>query len=281
MNSNKNSNTNEPLSEYLEAFTNYYEIKRYYEENINKIKKNIKKLKLDERKTKFLKEKAKIKCFKCNESGGMIFEEQGRMLSVTCGAENPCDLNIQIERNNAINFQIKYEELLILSNKIKSDIINTKLMLLFELEQEDVSIQAFESKKYDLMQILKDINELEKYFKNITKISKNNQEQMVKITKDEYRGNLMLDINKKVKKMNDMMENYDSLNELQKKQKIEEVVQEYVKEIMPRYEDYVSNIYDIFEIIENDDNEKVLIKEKTSIGKMLKNDNYKVISNVK
>ena len=154
-------------------------------------------------------------------------------------------------------------------------------MLLFDLEQEDVSIQAFESKKYDLMQILKDINELEKYFTNISKISKSSQEQMVKISKDEYRSNLLLEINKKNKKMNDMMEKYESLNELEKKQKIEEVVQEYINEILPRYNDYVSNIYDIFEVIENDDNEKVLIKEKVSIDKMLKNDNFKVISNIK
>ena len=56
-----------------------------------------------------------------------------------------------------------YKEAKQLSNKIKSQIINTKLMLLFDLEQEDVSIQAFESKKYDLMQILKDINELENH----------------------------------------------------------------------------------------------------------------------
>ena len=281
--SNKNNSliADDSLTEYLEAYSNYYEIKNYYDSQISKIKKNIKTTNLDERKTKFLRNKAKIKCFKCNETGGMIFEETGRMLSVTCGTENPCELNIQIEKNKAINFQDKYSELLELSNKIKSQIINTKLMLLFDLEQEDVSIQAFESKKYDLMQILKDINELEKYFKNISKISKSSQEQMVKITKDEYRKNLLLEINKKNKKMNDMMEKYESLNELEKKQKIEEVVQEYINEILPRYNDYVSNIYDIFEVIENDDNEKVLIKEKVSIDKMLKNDNFKVISNIK
>ena len=76
----------------------YYELKQKYEENMNKRKNHIKK-----KKDLTLKEKrAKIKkligtCVNCNKEGGTIFEEKNGMLKAFCGANPPCDLNINIK----------------------------------------------------------------------------------------------------------------------------------------------------------------------------------------
>ena len=102
------------ISEYYEGLTKYYVYKSKYDEKIKNIKKNINKMKLEkeDRRTLFLKKKSEIKCLNCNKVGGMIFEDKNRTLKLTCGAAQPCNLNIEIQKNRSVYLPDKLEELI-------------------------------------------------------------------------------------------------------------------------------------------------------------------------
>jgi hypothetical protein len=139
-----------------DAISTYYKLKGQYNSNINKQVKEIydKKLSIDEKKTKFAE--IKRKCIVCGKLGGTIFEEDNTMLLAKCGnQDNPCKLDIKLER-------AKYDNILKVINtqngdinRYKNDIITTKLNFLFGFKSQETTLSEFEKLKGDLVKIIK------------------------------------------------------------------------------------------------------------------------------
>lgn len=272
------------ISEYYEGLTKYYVYKSKYDEKIKNIKKNINKMKLEkeDRRTLFLKKKSEIKCLNCNKVGGMIFEDKNRTLKLTCGAAQPCNLNIEIQKNRSVYLPDKLEELIKLSNKYKNQIVKIKLNLLFELEDEDVSIKNFNDIKTELTTLMDDIKNIKTYISDINKVPVNELDQTTKIAKEKYKKNALTELSKHVTQYKTIMSGYENKTMEDKKDMLEEAITLYSKKIQPVFEELNKSVYDIYKIEINESGHKVpefvLYKKSNSIEKLTNNNEFKVIS---
>ena len=156
MNKRKTESKNEI---YYKAVEDFYKQKNKYDNKLKAKKKSIKKLPTVEKKAAIETWKKQRKCIKCKKNGGTIFEEKMRTLKAVCGHETPCNLHIEIEKpiHQFIPEQRKIIDEYI--EGIKTDISIIKLDLLFDLIDDTVSINEFETLKKEL--------ETEMEFKNI------------------------------------------------------------------------------------------------------------------
>lgn len=271
------------ISEYYEVLTKYYVYKNKYGEKIKNIKKNINKMNLDkeDRRTIFLKKKSEIKCLNCNKVGGMIFEDKNRILKLSCGAAQSCNLNIEIQKNRSIYLPDKLNELIKTSNKYKNQIVKIKLNLLFELEDEDVSIKNFNDIKLELTTLMDDIKNIKTYISDINKIPINELDQTTKISKEKYKKNALTELSKYVNQYKSMMNGYMDKPLEDKRNMLDEAVTLYSKKIQPVFDDLNKSIYDIYKMEIDEQQHKAsefrLYKKKNSIEKLTNNNEFKVI----
>lgn len=154
---------------YLNELKKYYNLKSKYE----KIKENYKKKLLKsndsmESKKKILS-KQKFKCINCGNSGGTIFLENVEGFKATCGnIENPCNLNINIEKINTINVIDEIHTMQNLLEESKKKITLTKLDFLFKYIEEDNAVEKFEELKNELNINQEKYNKLLEYYYDIT-----------------------------------------------------------------------------------------------------------------
>jgi len=272
------------ISEYYEALTKYYVYKKKYDEKILNIKKTIGKLKLnkEDKINLYLKKKSAMTCLKCKKVGGMIFEDNNRVLKATCGSAQPCDLNIEIHKNRSVYLPDKLDELINLANKHKKNIVKIKLNMLFELEDEDVSIKNFNDIKVELTTLMEDIKNIKLYMSDINKIPINELEQNTKITKEQYKKNTLTELTKYANQYNSMMNKYDEKSMEDKMVILEEAMTLYSSKIHPIFEELHKSVYDIYQMEVDDDGQRVekyrLFKKMNSIDKLTKNDEYRVVS---
>lgn len=272
------------ISEYYSVLTKYCVYKNKYEEKIKNIKKNINKMNLEkeDRRAIFLKKKSEIKCLNCNKVGGMIFEDKNRILKLTCGAAQPCNLNIEMQKNRSVYLPDKLDELHKLANVHKNKIVKIKLDMLFELEDEDVSIKNFNDIKTELTTLMEDIKNIKTYISDINKIPINELEQNTKITKPNYKKNALTELSKHVTQYKTIMSGYENKTMEDKKVMLEEAITLYSKKIQPVFDELNKSIYDIYKVEINESQHKVpeyvLFKKLNSIQKLTKNDEFKVIS---
>jgi len=153
-----------------EAMNNYYKLKHAYEEKFSRQKHRILKNPTLSKKDKRLKLKQiKKSCIHCKKKGGTIFGEEGRIITATCGASVPCKLNINIQRGDYENTRTRklllYKEI----QSIHSDIIKTKLNLLFNYMSEADSVAEFETHREDFDIISKNYMDESKKYLEITR----------------------------------------------------------------------------------------------------------------
>ena len=90
----------QPTVTFDEALNRYYKLKGEYDKIRRKAVRNIadnQLLSSTEKHEKYIAEKKK--CIVCGKSGGTIFRQEGTILTAKCGnEENPCRLNIQLQR---------------------------------------------------------------------------------------------------------------------------------------------------------------------------------------
>ena len=146
----------------------YYKLKDKYEKSINKEKSNIlknKNLSLKEKKDKinFINKK----CIKCKKIGGTIFENKNNTLTALCGCDEPCKLNIVIEKTK--HFNIRDEDIKIYNkiSNLKAKIIKIKLDLIFKYETEEICLQQFQEVKKELFDTTKYLLNIRKTYINI------------------------------------------------------------------------------------------------------------------
>jgi len=148
---------------YLEAFKTYYTLKSDYEKKLIKMKRRIyNDPSLSDREKREELAKLEPKCINCKNVGGTIFTQEGKNLKATCGnTRSPCQLNIDITRGESIDaftIQTTVEETV---NENKSEIIRSKLNLLFGYTTEDETAEQFEELLNDYKdneQLLQTIN---------------------------------------------------------------------------------------------------------------------------
>jgi len=137
-----------PISEnqkkYISSLKEYYQHKTQYESDYKKKKKSIlKKKDLSTTEKLFKIQKIKMSCIQCGEEGGTLFKQENKVLSATCLAANSCDLNINIKLSNTLNLRENINIYDKIVQKLKADVVVTKLSLIFDLEREDIVSQKF------------------------------------------------------------------------------------------------------------------------------------------
>ena len=128
----------------VKAISGYYKLKQKYDESNNKQKMKIirdKSLSKKEKRQKF--KQLKEKCVNCKGGGGTIFSNKGRTLRAVCGSSTPCTLNIEINKGRYMNVREVGEKYLEEINNFKTQIIETKLNLLFGYSGEAEVLKNF------------------------------------------------------------------------------------------------------------------------------------------
>ena len=134
------------MEDIYEAISNYYILKHTYEEKLDRQKVRILRnpsLSIREKRQKF--RQMKKFCIKCNKEGGSVFQTNGTILTAICGnTNNPCDLNIQINRGTFDNIRNMNDNIIEDVKDVQNDIIKIKLDLLFNYKEENTAISEFE-----------------------------------------------------------------------------------------------------------------------------------------
>jgi len=166
--------------ELKKAIEDYYKLKERYEATINKEKNKILKnatLTIEQKRAKY--KKFKPKCIVCKKSGGTIFSNKDGILKAICGAEPPCKLDIEINRGHFTNIRNVDQNLNNDLEKVKTEIIKTKLDLLFNYETEQETIKKFNKLRPELKALEEVAFETQKKYLNII----NNTENMGELKK--------------------------------------------------------------------------------------------------
>lgn len=135
---------------YIEAIQEYYQLQKQYNDNYKKKKKKIKRrdISLDEKKK--LLTKLKMKCIGCKRNVGTIFTNKDGILKAVCGdTASPCDFRIEIKKSDWRYLPLVIPHVKKIVDKIKIQIIETKLNFLFGLEEEHATVTIFETLKKD------------------------------------------------------------------------------------------------------------------------------------
>lgn len=285
------------IIKYLNAYDEYYRLKKKYDDTVYK---TINKIKQNNRYEKYEKiDKIKNinkKCVNCNKSGGSIFTNNGNTLKVVCGSKTPCPLHIELEKNNSIYIPNRLIELNKDITKHKEQIIQIKLDLIFGLEDENICIKKFDDEREDILNITKQINEMKTILFNKTCVNDltddNEENEDNKISKNDY-------MYKSNKKLDTMVNNYKQYikqyrilgkNNIDKKNILSDAIDIYIKQIDKFSKTIMDNIYDdiymdgeylnkksIF-ITEKNIDTYNLIKINNSLDNLTINNGYKVVS---
>ena len=154
--------------ELQKAIEDYYKLKERYEATITKEKNKILKnhtLTTEQKRAKF--KKFNPKCIVCKKVGGTIFSNKNGILKAVCGATSPCKLDIEINRGNFANIRTVDQTLSSDLEKVKTEIIKTKLNLLFNYANEPETIKKFNKLRPELKALEEVSFETQKKYLNI------------------------------------------------------------------------------------------------------------------
>ena len=156
-------------------FTKYYSLKEKYDKTVEKyVKKLIKDDNLDKKEKRKLFKQKKFKCLNCKRDVNMVFINTTDKLKVICGDTNqPCKLKITIEKGKYIQKDDYLYELHDILQELREKIIESKLDLMFNYENEDSVLEIFESTKEDISNISKQIEQINISFNETNQTAEN------------------------------------------------------------------------------------------------------------
>jgi len=234
-----------------DAISTYYKLKGQYNTNINKQIKEIyeKKLSLEEKKSKFAE--LKKKCVVCGKYGGTIFEEDNTMLLAKCGnQENPCKLDIKLQRakyNNLLNVIATQSSDI---NRYKNDIITTKLNFLFGFKNQESTLSEFEKLKADLVKIIKQYQDnSSKYIKTIYNAENSST---INTLDNKLDANILI-----------FKDNIDNYKKSGQESYLKDAVEIYVNTITIINKELRSLKYKVQEVLHNKDNDTYRLVQKS------------------
>jgi len=193
---------------YMKVLENYYKLKQKYEKKKTDFKKKILKknpqASIIEKKQALEDYKKKRKCINCNKTGGTIFTKEGDNFVAYCNCITPCNLNINIKPPKIIGITDNLENLKHDINERKRIITEYKLDLLFELDNEEVILNEFQTNKGELETLLT-------YYSDLTEIHKNLNEK-ISLTIEGSEENIMVNkkqyLSDKQKELNNLVNDY-------------------------------------------------------------------------
>lgn len=157
------------LNDYEKVLSKFFDIKTNYETKYQAKKANIiNNDALSKKEKRKQIENLKIPCVNCKRRVGTIFTNNNRNYKATCGdTKNPCDLNIDINKQDVVNIE-KYLNNLIIENNLREEIIKEmKLKYLFGLITDDELSEMYTEQKENYTQNLEVIELLrEKIMEN-------------------------------------------------------------------------------------------------------------------
>ena len=107
----------------------------------------------------------------------MNFQTYKNQLKVSCpNEENPCDLLININLNVVENYYSYYNKLIKKMEDIKEKIIRKKLDLLYNLEEDDVVLQEYETIKSEFLDVKAELKKIQESFDEKLKFDYQNDE---------------------------------------------------------------------------------------------------------
>lgn len=246
-------------SEYLEKLNQYYSIKHNYEvkkqEKINKIIKNPE-LSLKQKQEAY--SKVKMNCVNCGRRVGTIFGNNDGVLSAICGDKtNLCTLNISINTGKFVPLSELTSAFQAEVDDSKTDIIMTKLDLLFGYENETMVLSTFKRIKNELMN---DLESLMMYRSKFIEVIENiDNKSKIKMNLDSYYDKIEL-----------IKNTVDEFNESGQINLIKDMIIVYQDELMPIINDLNNLKYKYYTMEFNeDDNTHHLIKKQYTISQLL------------
>lgn len=279
---------------YEKLVEDYYVKKGKYDKKIRDFKKSkkFKILSLEQKKESLANFKRKMRCIKCNKAGGTIFSKEDNHLIMKCGnTKEPCNLNIDIKCASTTDARQTLEEAKDSINSLKKKITELKLDLLFELDDEEVILNEFQTYKDQLEGILSFAVEFQTYFdRNNKKIPIMNEEtgENTYIPKNEFLKDKQKQLNQFI---NTFKKNIKEFKETGEIAIMSDTLQIYKNVIIP-LQNQIRNIkyQEIFIEKINNSNGKFTKKEMpiyhfTAIklsdeNKMIKADDFEIIQNV-
>jgi len=205
MNTDKIDEMNK-MDELLAQFNKYFKLKNKDEDKnikqrrkINKELQNLsKKLRKDYNFDMDMKFKKNNKCVVCDKPGGNVFKLENNVLYGKCGAEKSC-FQIEIDRGITRNISNILKEYLDKNERLKQEIIEIKLNILFNFINEEQGIKLFAEiqEKYNQNnEIIFNITEKIKDLKQISydKIKEDlSMEQFKKEGQDDVEDDILVD----------------------------------------------------------------------------------------
>lgn len=279
---------------YEKLVEDYYVKKGKYDKKIRDFKKSkkFKILSLEQKKESLANFKRKMRCIKCNKAGGTIFSKEDNHLIMKCGnTKEPCNLNIDIKCASTTDARQTLEEAKDSINSLKKKITELKLDLLFELDDEEVILNEFQTYKDQLEGILSFAVEFQTYFdRNNKKIPIMNEEtgENTYIPKNDFLKDKQKQLNQFI---NTFKKNIKEFKETGEIAIMSDTLQIYKNVIIP-LQNQIRNIkyQEIFIEKINNSNGKFTKKEMpiyhfTAIklsdeNKMIKADDFEIIQNV-
>lgn len=135
----------------VDAIEKFYKMKQTYDSVIKKARKAVSKDKTLTKEQKRQKlAQMKTKCINCGKQGGTIFTVSSEVLRAQCGNEQPCPLDLHIQKGAYENVLTTISYLREAEESTKSSIIRTKLDLLFGYSTEDEAVSQFEKLRNNL-----------------------------------------------------------------------------------------------------------------------------------
>lgn len=254
---------NETIDEYYRLKDSYY---TKYNNSKHKILSSDDSLSTKRKKIK----RIQMKCVNCKRNVGTVFQRVERMLIAKCGDKiNPCDLGIQIKLG-------VYETINNLDNMIHNDLevakskfIEIKLLLLFNLGEEDELMPRFEELKERYKSLISIKNLIEDTIKanNTVKVSS------VEGTRDVERS-ILAEVNKVklgnlISNFKELITNYETEDSRFSKDGImNDAIDLYINQIIPTEKTIRESLYKIKTILKTGD--KFVVKQfKNDIEKKL------------
>jgi hypothetical protein len=262
----KNSDNN-----YYDSLKLYFKLKSEYEEKILKRKKKAVKKAVNKASGRRAASTIRGECIYCKRNCDTIFTTKNNHYKAICGdSSNPCELKIDIfsgEYFNILEMIDNFEDDL---RDLREKIINIKLQSIFSYISNEASIELYNKvlKEYSLSSstledLMADYNNLVNIETNKEKFDKLNENKLLISEKKDYIHKIITEYN----------ENED-------KNLLIDAINVHINEIIPLIKNINNLLFDKINIIQDDEDRYVLLKEYVSHSSLEQTygENPKVIS---
>ena len=219
-------------AKFLEALDNFFKLKSAYESSYKKkINKIIGNHTLSVREKRKRIQGLDHKCINCKRPVGTLFSNKDRHYKAICGdIQEPCGLNIDLEKGNIINVEKAVDYMQEVINSDITNIIKTKLDLLFNFTDEAMALENFDKAK----QVFSVNNKIYSHYNiDLNNIIDNPEK------KEAIKG-LQATLNITISEFKNLMKNYEKNGV---RTLLKDAIDLYLKQLIPQTEKIQKNQY--------------------------------------